>query len=68
MTTAILEFRPAATPGAAPRETAATDLVRLFALDRIATARRSLVCHWHRGADGRLVRNWEPDIGPFPNR
>ena len=40
----------------------ATNLVLLFALDRIPVSTHRLVCHWHRNADGRLVCGWEPDI------
>jgi hypothetical protein len=63
MTTAILEFCPASAPSVAMRETAATDLVRLFALDRLPAARRAFVCHWRRDADGLLGAVWEPEIG-----
>jgi hypothetical protein len=59
MKTAILAIRPAATPGT--QDNAATNLVRLFALDRAAAARPRLVCHWYQAADGRLVCAWEPD-------
>jgi hypothetical protein len=47
---------------------AATDLVRLFALDRIPAARRRLACHWQPGPDGRLIAAWEPDIVSVPHR
>ena len=67
MLAAILAVRPAASPGTLPRKSATTDLVRLFALDRLPRARR-LACHWHRDADGRLACFWEPDIGPVPHR
>jgi hypothetical protein len=33
----------------------ATNLVLLFALDRIPVSTHRLVCHWHRNADRRLV-------------
>jgi hypothetical protein len=58
-TAAILEFRPAA-PGPVSRA-AATDLVRLFGLDRLP-ARRGLCCHWRCGADGRLMCIWQQDL------
>ena len=59
MTTANLNVRPAIVPGTvAP---SATNLVLLFALDRMPVSARQLVCHWHRDADGRLVCAWEPD-------
>ena len=38
----------------------ATNLVLLFALDRIPVSTHRLVCHWHRNADGRLVCRWKP--------
>ena len=60
MNAAFLVFRPAATP-AAVSNTAAHDLVRLFALDRLP-ARRRLICHWHRDTDGRLTAVWEHDF------
>ncbi|MGO8915735.1 MAG: hypothetical protein ACLQJR_07500 [Stellaceae bacterium] len=63
MTAAILDVRPAAAPGIVPPKTAARDLARLFALDRLLSGRRRLVCHWHRDADGRLACVWEPEIG-----
>ena len=68
MTTAILDLRPAARPGINRPDEGTRDLVRLFALDRVPKARRPLVCHWHRDADGRLVCIWEPDIPPVPHR
>jgi hypothetical protein len=37
-----------------------TNLVLLFALDRIPVSTHRLVCHWHRNADGRLVCRWKP--------
>ena len=61
MTTAILDFRPAARPDATSPEGATSELVRLFALDRPPAGRR-LVCHWRYDADGRLACHWEPDI------
>ena len=45
----------------------ATDLVRLFGLDRLP-ARPQLVCRWHRDSDGRLTCTWEPDIDVIPQR
>jgi hypothetical protein len=62
MTTAILDFRPAA-PGLAASERSGIDLVRLLALDRLP-AKRPLLCHWHRDGDGRLSCAWEPDLAP----
>jgi hypothetical protein len=44
----------------------ATNLVLLFALDRIPVSTHRLVCHWHHNADGRLVCAWEPDLSPDP--
>jgi hypothetical protein len=64
MTAANLDVRPAIAPGiVAP---SATNLVLLFALDRIPVSARRLVCHWHRDADGRLVCAWESDITADP--
>jgi hypothetical protein len=63
MTAAILDLRPATTPDVIPPRKATTDLVRLFALDRLPERRR-LVCHWRRGPDGRLACFWEPDLAP----
>jgi hypothetical protein len=68
MTAAILDVRPAARLGAVPAQGATTDLVRLFALDRLPGRRRRLACHWRRDADGRLVCTWEPDITLVPQR
>ena len=68
MTAAILIRRPAARPEIATREQQETDLVRLLALDRLAAAPRRLVCHWHRGADGRLTCFWERDLAASPHR
>jgi hypothetical protein len=62
MTAAILDFRPAAPPGHVPVPGAATALAQLFALDRLPSGRRQLVCRWHRDAKGRLSAVWEPDI------
>jgi hypothetical protein len=58
MKAAILEIRPAAAPGIVPPKGTTTDLVRLFALDRLPAGRRRLVCHWRRNADGRLACIW----------
>lgn len=66
MTAAILAVRPATVPGTVSPK-GATDLVRLFALDRPAP-RRQLVCHWRRAGDGRLACSWEPDIVTVPKR
>jgi hypothetical protein len=63
----ISNIRPAAEPGAAQSTAAATDLVRLFALDRLPRGRR-LACRWRRQADGRLACTWEPDIVVIPQR
>ena len=65
---ANLDTRPAAKPGIASPTAAATDLVRLFALDGLPAVRRQLVCHWRRQADVRLTCSWEPDIAPSPHR
>ncbi len=65
MTAAILDFRPAAAPGAVPPHEATAELARLFALDRLPERRR-LSCHWRRGTDGRLACFWEPDVAPAP--
>ena len=59
--------RPAVAPGVVPSIKAATDLVRLFGLDRLPADRR-LVCHWQREPGGRLTCHWEPDIVPDPQR
>lgn len=64
MTTAILDFRPAAAPGISSPSRGTAALVRLFALDRPRDAH--LLCRWQRDAEGRLVAQWEPDIGPGP--
>jgi hypothetical protein len=68
MIAAILDVRPAARPGTVRARGATTDLVRLFALDRLPVHRQPLICRWHRGADGRLTCSWEPDIALFPQR
>jgi len=67
MTAAILDFRPAAPPGHVPplgvtKDGVTKDLVRLFALDRLPSGRRHLLCHWRRDVEGRLAGFWEPDI------
>jgi hypothetical protein len=69
MSAAILDVRPAAPLGTVPAQGATTtDLVRLFALDRLPVDRRRLACHWRRDADGRLACTWEPDIALVPQR
>ena len=71
MKAAILVFRPAKAPAAYVSDAAvrhsAADLVRLFALDRIPSMRRQLVCHWRRAEDGRLVAVWERDVVSVPH-
>jgi len=42
------------------------NLVELFALDQLPTIGRQLVCHWHKGPDGRLICKWEPDLAASP--
>jgi hypothetical protein len=64
----ILDIRPAAEPDTAATNSVANDLERLFALDGLSAARRQLVCHWRRDADGRLSCSWEPDITSLPHR
>ena len=64
---AILDIRPAAAPDIVSPKGATTDLVRLFALDRVAVERR-LICRWRRQTDGRLACLWEPDIVLIPQR
>jgi hypothetical protein len=68
MTAAILDVRPAALPGTVLARGATSDLVRLFALDRLPVHRQRLVGRWHRGADGRLACSWEPDMALFAQR
>ena len=68
MTAAILDPRPAFSPGTVPSKSEATNLVLLFALDRLSAARTRLVCHWHRDADGRLACRWERNIALDPHR
>ena len=58
----LFEIRPAAEPGIVSSNPTAHDLARLFALDRLPAARRQLICHWRRQADGRLACRGEPDI------
>jgi hypothetical protein len=65
---AFRDIGPAAEPGIGPTNTAAIDLVRLFALDRVSAGRRRLACRWHREADGRLACIWGPDIVALPQR
>jgi hypothetical protein len=55
MTTATLDFRLAVRS-----RTVASDLARLFELDRISARKRGLACSWQRDADGRLACVWEP--------
>lgn len=66
MTAAILDLRPAAPPGIVPRKGAASDLLRLLALDQPPAGGRRLVCHWRREADGRLACVWKPEIDAAP--
>ena len=61
MTTAFLIFRRTTLPVAAVPQNTSADLVRLFTLDRLPAHRR-LVCHWKRGADGRLSGVWETEL------
>ena len=68
MKAAILDFRPAVVSAPAVPNKAATNLVRLFAFDRIPVGAHRLVCHWRRGPDGRLAARWEPDIPSVPHR
>jgi hypothetical protein len=68
MKAAILDIRHLALPKMASVETGRAQqttlvVLRLFGLDR-APARRCLVCHWHRDADGKLVAPWALDIDP----
>lgn len=53
-----------ATQSGGLNDAARTDLVRLFGLDRLSTRPRPLVCHWQRGADGRLFCIWTRDTKP----
>jgi hypothetical protein len=64
MAAAILDVRPAPVTG--PAKDAKTDLIRLFALDRLSVGRKALACHLRREADGRLAGIWAPDIGVSP--
>jgi len=64
---AIVISDPSATPGAVPFDAAASDLARLFGLDRLSQDRR-FVCRWVRDIDGRLACFWEPDIALNPPR
>jgi hypothetical protein len=64
----LLDARPVAEPGIVTTNADATDLVRLFALDRAPISRRRLFCHWRRQSDGRLACLWEPDIVLVPQR
>jgi hypothetical protein len=60
-------IRPTDAPGAVENKDARRDLACLFALDRLP-GRPSLVCHWHRDADGRLAAAWELDVAPDGQR
>jgi len=62
MNPAILDRRMAA-PGKAQLDSVATDLVRLFALDRLP-AKGRLVCRWHRDAGAHLACRWELELDP----
>jgi hypothetical protein len=68
MNTAILDPRPAMARSTVSLNGAATNLVRLLALDRLPAGRRQLVGRWHRDKDGRLVCSWEPDMRFAPHR
>ena len=68
MTSAILDVRLAAPPGIVLAKGANSDLVHLFALDRLPVDRQPPVCRWRRNADGRLACIWKPDIGASPQR
>lgn len=68
MNAAILDRRLAFVPGTVSLPGDATDLVRLFALDRLPVDRQYLVCRWRRDGDGRLACRWEPDVPPGPSR
>jgi hypothetical protein len=63
MNIAILDTRPAVTPGALRRHNTAVDLARVFALDSMPQS-RVLACRWRRNADGRFACILEPGIGP----
>ena len=64
MAAANLDVRPAIASGiVAPN---ATNLVLLFALDRIPVSKQRLVCRWYRNLDGRLLCAWEPNISSDP--
>ena len=60
MNTTILKFRAATRPDSVVRNP--SNLVVLFALDRLPAQRPRLVAHWHRRPDGRLTCTWEPDL------
>jgi hypothetical protein len=60
MNTTILKFRAATRPDSVVRNP--SNLVVLFALDRLQAQRPRLVAHWHRHPDGRLACAWEPDL------
>ena len=54
----------AARPAGSETRAVGADLIRLFGLDRLPTYRQPLVCHWRRGADGRLFCVWTRDTKP----
>ena len=60
MNTAFLDVGPAVAPGAVSVKRT-RDLVRPLSLHAASIERPRLACRWHRGADGRLACNWEPD-------
>jgi len=57
----IREFRPIREPEISQLNLAATNLARLFGLDR-PRSRPRLCCHWQCEPDGRLACIREPDI------
>jgi hypothetical protein len=58
MTAANVNVRPDISSGIAAHD--ATNLVLLFALNRIPVSKQRLVCRWHHNSDGRLSCRWEP--------
>jgi hypothetical protein len=58
MTAANVNVRPDISSGIVTHD--ATNLVFLFALNRIPVSTHRLLCHWHRNSDGRLSCRWEP--------
>jgi hypothetical protein len=64
MTAANVNVRPDISSGIVAHD--ATNLVLLFALNRIPVSPHRLLCHWYRNADGRLVCTWEPPRSPDP--